>query len=144
MTGAFIRASMRKPVGFKMKIMKELKDYIHLYLGCKVCTKSAPFLSPDLKLIGISDMGIQIRDELMKLTWYCSIKDVKLILRPLGSMIEQEAKDLGILNLWIGANVTGRITWGSVRFPTRSWPKALNYGFDLFDLQAAGLAIYKT
>jgi hypothetical protein len=128
--------------------MKELKDYLHLYIGCPCVIGDMKWkrdenthgLAPGIDL----DYGKPIRTTVSYHVLNAYLHQTTLILRPLDSMIEQEAKDLGILNLWIGANVTGRITWGTVRFPTRSWPKALNYGFDLFGLRAAGLAIYES
>lgn len=74
--------------------MKDIKPYLPLYLGCPVATAEERFNSPGLKLVGISDLGLQVRDEAIKLSYYVNPHDCKLVLRRLSDMSEEEAIEL--------------------------------------------------
>ena len=135
--------------------MKELKDYLHLYLGCEV--KFPKSQSP--KTNGVVKCDAECIHDLHEYgEWeYC-----KPILRPLSDMTQDEADVIwGILD-W-NERITGvaRITdiirefdvieedndttsnahWG---YLCKILPYLLKYGFDLFGLIDAGLAIDKT
>ncbi len=109
---------------------KHIKDYISLYIGCELQT-------PDC--IGIN-MGLYYADEIGYFNgvnvrypegkvYVQNYNQIKLILRPLSDMTEEEKKD--IMNL----NEMG--IYEKVRY----W---LSKHFDLFGLIDAGLAIDKT
>ena len=137
--------------------MKELKDYLHLYLGCQFVVKinntdmlSAPMVLDEAALFSAS------RSE----SYFDFIKPIP-ILRPLSDMTQDEADVIwGILD-W-NERITGvaRITdiirefdvieedndttsnahWG---YLCKIFPYLLKYGFDLFGLHEAGLCLYK-
>lgn len=82
----------------------DIKDYLHLYLGCEVAreheeSRSKKFFERG-KLIGIAQSEIE-KDKIVAILdvgidhfheWY--IEETKPILRRLSSMTEEEAKDL--------------------------------------------------
>jgi len=110
--------------------MKELKNYIHLYIGSKVQWVR-------------SDGQIVIQElTLSDASWLSHRADVKLVLRPLESMTDGEAEEYA--QLGDGDFNTGRKGHYAVDMMQADmvhW--ALKKGFDLFDLHAAGLAVYE-
>ena len=135
--------------------MKELKDYLHLYLGCQFV----------MKINGTERLTAQMNFGADALNASLDSKEPItpiLILRPLSDMTQDEADVIwGILD-W-NERITGvaRITdiirefdvieedndttsnahWG---YLCKILPYLLKYGFDLFGLIDAGLAIDKT
>ena len=135
--------------------MKELKDYLHLYLGCQFV----------MKINGPERLTAQMNFGADALNASLDSKEPItpiLILRPLSDMTQDEADVIwGILD-W-NERITGvaRITdiirefdvieedndttsnahWG---YLCKILPYLLKYGFDLFGLIDAGLAIDKT
>lgn len=127
----------------------ELKDVLHLYLGCecKDTFNDVMFVldSRNLYLYSLSD----------------SLNQIKPILRPLSSMTEEEAVEL--ISLYIPKDKTNLIGFGSVNMNqlnykigqsvlNKHWDKLsaiefqylLSKGFDLFGLIDNGLALPPT
>ena len=151
--------------------MKELKDYLHLYLGCECNT-------PDGVLIL---NGININDSRNQVWFYCRWNDkkncylpkqnaeilnkqslvgksfkysqIKPILRPLSDMTIEEARGLFDVGLApdfaasiikeISASLHGLYNRIALMGDFDTIPKLLKMGFDLFGLIEAGLAIDK-
>lgn len=155
--------------------MKELKDFIHLYIGCDVLITDEE-LAKDLIEAGGNGRGVLTglhgeygpefaayechhTSESPEYTWH-----LKLILRPLESITEGEAKQYArlrgynddyIVNFKFKEKGFEFGTGGSKTFlclvpphGDRHTPECFRYllskGFDLFGLKDAGLAIYET
>jgi len=140
--------------------MKELKDYIHLYIGCKV------LCGPDKEgviLVGVDESEIEpgrliaiCKAGDVFLEWY--VDDVKLVLRPLDSMTDSDenaialalgygagSKAMGLskrwfLDFWKGS---GNAMLFGLKDSMEAIIEMLKLGFDLFDLHAAGLCVYE-
>jgi hypothetical protein len=140
--------------------MKELKDYIHLYIGCEVLITDEEFVK-DLIESGGNGRGVLTglhgeygpefaafeghhTSESPEYTWH-----LKLILRPLDSMTKDEGDE---------ANRVGSEGWqlinppdahkidthAGVIFRQAAEVKYLcSIGIDIFGLSSAGLAIYE-
>jgi len=103
---------------------KELKDYLHLYLGCE-CKVYMPTI--DFELPGcITELTINLLNTPFRF---------KPILRPLSDMTDEESN----VTKWIKYSDTGEI-----RYPPETFVFLLSKHFDLFGLIEAGLAIDKT
>ena len=111
---------------------KELKDYLHLYLGCDVYMDNphAAFHKDTLDV-----------DLLERLYNDLPMKCYKLILRPLSDMTEDEEKYVG-LGLKAGTANASMLKSGYFHSTT---PKVFYYllskHFDLFGLIESGLAV---
>lgn len=109
-----------------------------------VAIKDENYKGDSLKLIGICDMGCQLRDEGIKLTFYVNSEDVKLILRPLNDMTEKE------FNYCYKKGWTNHYESQSAYTATmgvmepEEFLYLLSKHFDLFCLIGSGLAINKT
>jgi hypothetical protein len=112
--------------------MKELKDFIHLYVGCKVQWIR-------------SDGNTAVQElTLSDAAWLRERKDAKLILRPIESLTDVEGEEMysGMTGSYeieipvIGETATITISPYQVAF-------LLSKGFDLFGLHAAGLCVYE-
>lgn len=128
--------------------MKTLKDYAHLYLGCKA--------------IITNDDGEEEKRFLLNaynLNYYRDyLSDIKLILRPLDSMTEEEKVEIAHIlgsvdHLSVDAKIA-QVTELMARFynmqtniPAVKWMHACRYfcsiGLDLFGLKDSGLAVYE-
>jgi hypothetical protein len=127
--------------------MKNIKDYLHLYLGCQCKQMGQANEDQTFTLTGIS------YDDLQRQWWayftgeeecYAVVKDVFPILRPLSDMTEEEMEHVGPmphiplhkedLNYAI---IRGTWTPEQTKY-------LLSRGFDLFGLIDSGLAIDKT
>lgn len=114
--------------------MKELKDYAHLYLGCKAVLTNED--QEEKKFILNAYNLNYYRDYL---------SDIKLILRPLESIAEEEGEEM-----W--SKMTGSfeieipIIGETAKITISPYQVAflLSKGIDLFGLKEAGLAIYET
>jgi hypothetical protein len=120
---------------------KELKDYLHLYLGCEVFIESYSFMNGNKreKLIDkLTEVGINGRIDCEKYT--PPDGDVKLVLRPLSDMTEEEKTEMMQQKhkYDTGNSMSHTITDHAYRV---HW--AINKHFDLFGLIEAGLAIDK-
>ena len=107
----------------KEEIKKDIKNYLHLYLGCEVMVNDLYEPNPVI-MEAINDQSIFIDSG-------CDypFEDVKPILRLLPDMTEDEEKEYAA---W---NTTS--THESTRY-------LLSKGFDIFGLIEAGLAIDRT
>ncbi len=130
--------------------MRDAKDFIHLYIGCKVAGTYSDASGSIGILTGVTnggseceiqfflEDGINVEEEP---TWN-DAKDVKLILRPLSSMTEEEGKELdwslriGWVSRWDGIGRPQVLTPEEFRY-------LLSKGFDIFGLLHSGLAIEK-
>jgi len=152
--------------------MKDLRDYIHLYIGCLV---QYPDTDPDATMVIAKLTGVSEGDGVE--TTYLEVKKhahgethgdylawksngnhnsdalhLKLILRPLSDITKEEANEAWILGGGSNA-VTNRIyaIQHLVRYThlyRGGMVRIVNYlrkhGFDLDDLEEAGFAVYKT
>jgi hypothetical protein len=140
---------------------KELKDYLHLYLGCKILR---PDMRTQLTMSGISGDIIHFLEEGRGET-YGTVSLAKPILRPLSDMTVDEAVQLieigtSVYNfisirkvdryevMYDGGYPTSKRTWlYHLRFSelkAEQFHFLLSKNFDLFELIEAGLAIDKT
>jgi len=143
----------------KAEKMKELKDYIHLYIGCNVIDEHN-FI---MKLVGVT--ASEVEDG--KTIAICDIIDnskttgpfqelyveeVKLVLRPLESMTESEMYEYTKMASPAreGKNILPVIKAGPLinHFLNKHDPVIIKWllgkSFDLFGLIPAGLAVDKT
>ena len=125
--------------------MKDIKQYLHLYLGCEIETDisfSISHHSPvSYKKLDADNYG-KIIGELSVSEWsrYC-----KPILRPLSSMTEEEAFEC-FGSQWDGDEPTMKSMvkedgWELMHFAPTHFKYLLSKGFDLFGLIESGLAI---
>lgn len=121
--------------------MKNLEDYIHLYIGCNIAIREEAFLGKGLKLIGICDMGLQVRDEGIKMTFYVKPEDAKLILRPIESMTNDEVEEYAkIGDLDHNKMVSESDPFRVDKMAAMQGHWLFKNGFDVYDLIPAGLA----
>jgi hypothetical protein len=124
---------------------KKIADYLPHYIGQKV-----QFIADEIgilkgfcesevehdKTIAIIDVG---SDRFIE--WYA--EEVKLILRPLSSMTEEEATELD----W-NQRIGWESRWDGIGRPQVIYPREFHWlikkGFDIFGLIESGLAIEKT
>lgn len=125
---------------------KELKDYLHLYLGCEVLTNEGKGI-----LIAVFNQDDGVISELVSLSDGGdpdSIEWVKPILRLLSDMTEDEfyefkkladndASELAYIENVVNIHTTLFHEFEATRY-------LLSKGFDIFSLIPAGLAINKT
>lgn len=123
--------------------MKEIKDYIHHYIGQKV-SRDHNGIIEYAKLVGVSQSEIE-RDRYVSVIdvdidhfheWY--IEETILCLRPLSDMTE-EYKDMLIDDYNLG-----EYELANHMYTPSAFKKLLDDGFDVFELIPAGLAIDKT
>lgn len=127
---------------------KELKDYVHLYLGCDINTGGQIE-----RLKSVDENGnieTLFRGHLIN---YYNINDYecKLILRPLSSLSNEEAANIGILpkKEWYESTQEERIKWlydnkDKEIYSPKDFMYLLSIGIDLFNLIESGLAIDTT
>ena len=145
--------------------MKELKDYIHLYIGCKIADTN----NDAWVLAGVTESELEPGKTIAicKLTepydnqvfYEFYVEDIKLILRPHELMTNDEKVELahiigGVDHLSVDAKIA-QVTELMSRFynmqtniPAIKWMHACRYfcsiGMDIFNLKDAGLAVYET
>ena len=150
----------QKPLKTK-KTMREIKDFIHLYLGCEVFDS---FNNSRTSLVGVSDTGVTVA---YNTEWKLRFDEVKPILRKISSMTEEEAIEYLKMKYNAVAVIECRkdnsgfwyslakglaetknpkfIFFGQIK--DTSYPEQfvwlLSKGFDLFGLCEAGFAIDK-
>lgn len=134
----------------------ELKDYLHLYIGCKCVIEEFGAPLEPLELTGVS------YDDTNKTWWayfentevgYAPYSKIKPILRPLSDMTEEECHEYGVESdggVWLYGSISSDCTVGGhhhileitrIAEITRQLCKS---GFDCFELIENGLAIDKT
>lgn len=106
--------------------MKDIKDYLHFYLGCEAVTVKS---KPEIITGHIID--------LVNGNFY----HAKPILRPLSDMTEEEAFDLEAVG---GSTEVFELTSIVYSFDSHRMLWALKKGFDLFGLIESNLAIDST
>lgn len=116
--------------------MKDIKDYLPYYIGQEIATKEERYNSPGLKLIGICDMGCQLSDEAIKLTYYVNPEHCKLRLRPLSDMMDDEKR--AIYKLIFGKEYKGEIQFYSDRTTLQEPRWLLWQGVDRVGIQLNG------
>lgn len=126
--------------------MKELKDYIHLYIGCKL--QHVPDDGTIATLIGIDIASgtatVKLFNDDHHMYGECSIDGIKLILRPLSDLTSKEQDELwhadeplGVISMYNGDN-NRKIVLAPERMAY-----LLSKGFDLFGLRESGLCVYE-
>lgn len=118
------------------------KDIIHFYIGCSVVTKDENFNSRGLKLIGISDEGCKVSDEAIKISYYVKTEDVKLCLRLLSDMTDEEYTHLGFTETGIKFTKSEESELFDLLTPIE-FAYLLKQGFDLFELIKSNQAVEK-
>lgn len=126
--------------------MKDIKDYIHLYLGCECIDENGErgwfsgfdVCERDYSITMIS-MRYQGRDDDFAVFNDNEECDrIKLLLRPLSDITEEEKKEIEAMEQ------------NNTSYPTMAYALAphfvylLSRGFDIFGLIDAGLALDKT
>jgi len=130
--------------------MKEIKDYLHLYLGCEVAVPSIANIEDweDYFLLSVSIHNCIIIHAEHGISTF-KHEQVKPILRPLSSMTEDEKKEIG----FAAFEVLRKDEFDNKRLPPRNiscmWAARqtvflLSKHFDLFGLIESGLAIDAT
>ena len=112
--------------------MKDIKDYLHLYLGCEVLW--------EIEHESASEGGTEILDGHLVETAKAGLRIVKPVLRHLSDMIEEDCNLLGWDYKYQGKIISHR---AENLFPEEV-RILLKQGFDLFGLIEAGLALDKT
>lgn len=113
--------------------MKEIKDYLHLYLGVRHRYKWADS--------GNWTVWTELTaNRLSRLDDY-SISEIQLELRPLSSMTSEEKREFSNL---AGFEKLDLLFWADVRKAAPVITYLLSKHFDLFGLIESGLAIDKT
>lgn len=112
--------------------MKDIKDYLHLYLGCEIYDS---YNDRTGILKGITKDSVLIDH---KTSWRLDFDEVKPILRPLSDMTEEEKIEYGETFKEVKPFFGG----DSVYFESHETVRwLLSKHFDLFGLIEAGLAI---
>lgn len=137
---------------------KDIKDYLHLYVGCEVSrehseSRSKKFIEHG-RLVGVSASEVEVGETVAVIDagldhfheWYVS--ETKPLLRPLSDMKEEEAAHIDRM---ARRQKDGQVTPANTKFVTgirTETAEALVYllskSFDLFGLIEDGLAIDKT
>lgn len=126
----------------------ELKDIIHLYLGCEVFVTNINKVGRLYSSTLNNDIEITFEDQK---GWYITDLEetrIKLLLRPLSSMTEEEA--LCIYRLTNTEDVEAKATdvlsyyKRAFRFEPEEFLELIKMDFDLFELIKQGQAIDKT
>lgn len=132
--------------------MKKIEDYIHLYIGCDVMvTHNADITPKKAKLIGayIDEWKngqyhptVQVDFGRPTQRLYYLLSQVKLLLRPLSSMTEEEERHMISTQDDVKLDGYPEILLKADSGETFRW--MLSKGFDLFDLIESGLALDST
>lgn len=123
----------------KSKTMtKDIKDYLHLYLGSEFLSDypTNP-TSPQILTGHTFEQIVHCTND--GLCW--NPKYIKLLLRPLSDMTEEERTTVIDINVQM---LKQNSLTGSMKYDGHSCAYLLSKGFDLFGLIEAGLAIDKT
>lgn len=123
----------------KTKMEKNIKDYLHLYLGCDVKSLSGGTMI--YTLTGVGRKQAMFNDGYGNEMWLAE-NDYKIILRPLSDMNKDEEHEYEATKKVIKASPVHQI--GVVVNTHESTRYLLSKHFDLFGLIESGLAIDKT
>lgn len=123
--------------------MKEIKDYLHLYLGCEIKCTGGHYEGEVAIINGVTKTHItvegSIKSDFNVIVYETFYNYWKPILRPLSDMTLDEMAILQIDGL---DDLKGNL--GDLLMKTTDFLMLLHWGFDIFDLIPAGLAIDKT
>jgi hypothetical protein len=127
--------------------MKEIKDYLHLYLGCDAMIAEGKDLYTLTAIQSNSTLCVMRNKKDSRNGDWIHNKNIKPILRPLSSMTEEEMKECGNLD-YDFSDEPELNQWDWREFDTLISANQFHYllsrHFDLFGLIEAGLAIDKT
>lgn len=127
---------------------REIKDYIHLYLWCKVLAP-CPYEEKEGEtavLTGIregtfAEVQYIVNGHAFEEPSYCELNLIKLILRPLSQMTKDEYDELCDIRELSSLAETDS---NSFLMESKSTKYLLSKGFDIFDLHKDGLCIYES
>ena len=124
---------------------KELKDYLHLYLGCRIKSKGGKCGD----LVSVSNYGMSIvvydKDKINDPRGLCINSDwLLLILRPLSDMTKEEKDWLDEHENFVNNYKQNAESELIIEWDAEKTSYLLSKHFDLFGLIEAGLAIDKT
>lgn len=128
---------------------KQLKDYLHLYLGCE-CRITGYSELRHILMVNETGLSVCTGTDINGVHIWWKSKDCKLLLRPLSDMTEDEGFALSdIMGFFTPDNFISAIKSGSkyvmdFRLSFELTQYLLKQGFDLFGLIESGLAIDKT
>lgn len=126
--------------------MKELKDYIHFYIGCKCQTisrteseqgKPMGYRVGNLVDVDILCLNVGISRADTGCIWY-KFDEIKPILRPLSDMTEKERNFINMSKQELDQSI---FEDPNASFYVTEFVYLLSRGFDIFGLIDAGLAI---
>ncbi len=128
--------------------MKDIKNFLHLYLGCEVETVDGNGINLGHYYPGVwtrdgntEPNGINVFFTEIKKVYVMNYVQCKLILRPLSSMTEEEADRIIAIRGLEG--VTGYKWPNTFKAAAEATIYLLSKHFDLFSLIESGLAIDK-
>lgn len=136
--------------------MKDIKDYIHLYIGCEVIAPNPYYADDGIKLAkgiltGIhGEYGAEIQfiidGNAEEEPAYDREFELKPVLRRLSSITEEEAREIwdsSMVNIGYMYNHCDRLlrSTNTIEVISPVLPKLLRMGFDLFGLIDSNLAI---
>lgn len=113
-----------------LKAMKDIKDYLHLYLGCEFYFKGNCYDdgTPVIRVLSACDLD-----------GYHNGAEIQLLLRPLSDMTEEEQAELHKTYHWIQIQSTPAYSYlQTLTWTGESFRYLLSKGFDLFGLIEAG------
>ncbi len=133
---------------------KDLKDYAHLYIGCKVIYPGIDGNNITATLTGVSKTdGIETTYSRKRngckgdyLSWKsngnhnCDALHVKLILRPLSSITDEECTEYNHIQLLTRTIINP--FFDQCMSEAAKTKYLLENGFDIFNLHADGLAVH--
>lgn len=123
--------------------MKDIKSYIHLYIGCRAKTTGGKY--GKIVSASVDGTAIIVYDNEDPRGFVISIAALKLILRPLDEMSDAESTVYAQLGDSDFNKAVGRKDYYAVdKMAAHQVFWAIKKGFDLFDLKDAGLAVYET
>jgi len=117
---------------------KELKDYLHLYLGCE-CRIADYDTRYWVRMVNETGLSVCTYVNSKGILIWWKTKDCKIILRPLESMTEDDSYELEMLGHQL---VLSKVSTNEFHAARTIW--FLKNHFDIFGLIEAGLAIDKT
>ncbi len=141
---------------------KKIEDYLHLYLGCECqvdddkiginygVTRRVPVLGKINPSDIIRHTTVKVVYDIMKKHGFETIPfpSVKIILRPLSDMTEEEAKEVNVEGAkgWrrINNGINDDIYLGLIHRQANEVKYLISKSFDVFGLIKAGLAIDRT
>jgi len=122
--------------------MKDINDYLYLYFGCEA------------EVLGKSNGRLVGLNQDIAICWHPDYGagstlaiNIKLLLRPLSDMTEEEKKEISFDAYKVmrkEQNPTANGTERAVTWAAKQTAYLLKQGFDLFNLIPEGLAIDKT